>query len=164
MWFIGLGIVLCYFLLSIKIFLSDFVDVVLVVVKVVIVLVLIGIFGLVVDIFVINGLDVFIGYGCLLLVLFGVMVIVVFILNLFIVWWKICCNLYLFIFICLCESGVMVFFICSFVVNIFVNMGLLKCLGLCEEIYLFFILFGVNINMVGVVIIVIVLIFVVVYI
>lgn len=162
-WVVGFGFVLCYGNDIIKNLINDVFYVVIFIVKVVICFVLLGIFGLVFFILVIIGFEILWGYVQLLLVLVGCMLLVVLVINLLLVFWKICCNFYLLVFICLCESGVYVFFICSFVVNILVNMVLCEKLNLDCDIYLVFILLGVIINMVGVVIIIIVLMLVVVY-
>lgn len=68
------------------------------------------------------------------------------------------------VFFVLKESVIFVFFICSFVVNIFINMELVKVMDLNEEFYVVFILLGVMINMGGAVIMIIIMILVVVYI
>ena len=88
---------------------------VIVIVKLVICLVPLGIFGLVVVILVELGFDVLFGYLYLLVVLVGCMLLVVLLINLVLVYWKLCRNFYLLVFICLRESGIIVFFICSLV-------------------------------------------------
>lgn len=109
-----------------------------------------------------NGIGILGDYGFLILVLVGMMLFVVFVVNLIIVFVMMCKNFYFLVLWCLKDLGIIVFFICSFVVNIFVNMRLCEDLGLDKDIYLVFILFGVVINMVGVVIIINILILVVV--
>ncbi|EQA05239.1 dicarboxylate symporter family protein [Glaesserella parasuis 12939] len=148
-WSIGLGIALRHAAPSTKVLLNDFSDAVSFVVKVVIAFAPIGVFGLVAETMATNGADAFIGYARLLAVLLGAMAIVAFILNPLLVFWKIRRNPYPLTITCLRESGVTAFFTRSSAVNIPVNMGLAKRLGIKEEIYSIAIPLGANINMAG---------------
>lgn len=148
-WSIGLGIALRHAAPSTKVLLNDFSDAVSFVVKVVIAFAPIGVFGLVAETMATNGADAFIGYARLLAVLLGAMAIVAFMLNPLLVFWKIRRNPYPLTITCLRESGVTAFFTRSSAVNIPVNMGLAKRLGIKEEIYSIAIPLGANINMAG---------------
>ena len=128
---------------------SDFADVITIVVKWIIQFAPFGILGLVYSAVAQSGLEVFTTYGRLVLLLVGCMLFNAVLLNplwSFIVAGR---NPYPLLWKCLAESGLNAFFTRSSAANIPINMALCKKLGLDEDFYSVSIPLGATINMNG---------------
>ena len=128
---------------------SDFADVITIVVKWIIQFAPFGILGLVYSAVAQSGLEVFTTYGRLVLLLVGCMLFNAVLLNplwSFIVTGR---NPYPLLWKCLAESGLNAFFTRSSAANIPINMALCKKLGLDEDFYSVSIPLGATINMNG---------------
>ena len=128
---------------------SDFADVITVVVKWIIQFAPFGILGLVFMAVSQSGLVIFTTYGKLVLLLVGCMLFNAVVLNplwSFIVTGR---NPYPLLWRCLAESGLNAFFTRSSAANIPINMALCKKLGLDEDFYTVSIPLGATINMNG---------------
>ena len=128
---------------------SDFADVITVVVKWIIQFAPFGILGLVYSAVAQSGLEIFTTYGKLVLLLVGCMLCNAVLLNplwSFIVTGR---NPYPLLWKCLAESGLNAFFTRSSAANIPINMALCKKLGLDEDFYAVSIPLGATINMNG---------------
>ena len=145
---LGLGLKLVASPATIKV-VSDFADVVTLMVKWIIQFAPFGILGLVFSAVSESGLEIFTTYGKLVLLLVGCMVFNTLILNplwAFIATRK---NPYPLLWTCLKESGLNAFFTRSSAANIPINMALCKKLGLDEDFYSVSIPLGATINMDG---------------
>ncbi|MCR4824582.1 MAG: serine/threonine transporter SstT [Bacteroidales bacterium] len=128
---------------------SDFADVISLVVTWVIQFAPFGILGLVFSSVSEGGLDIFSTYGKLLALLVGCMCFTFFVVDPLIHFLLLRRNPYPLLFTCLKESGVNAFFTRSSAANIPVNMNLCKKLGLDEQFYSVSIPLGATINMDG---------------
>ncbi|UOO93649.1 serine/threonine transporter SstT [Vitreoscilla stercoraria] len=148
-WAIGLGIALRHASETTRKVVNDLSDGIGWIIKGVIRFAPLGIFGLVATTVADSGLGALLGYAHLLAVLLGSMLVVALVINPLLVWWKIRCNPYPLVFICLRESGITAFFTRSSAANIPVNMNLAKRLNLDYATYSVSIPLGATINMAG---------------
>lgn len=128
---------------------SDFADVITLVVKWIIQFAPFGILGLVFSAVSESGLDIFTIYGRLVLLLVGCMLFNTLVLNPL---WSFLAtrrNPYPLLWTCLKESGLQAFFTRSSAANIPINMALCKKLGLDKDFYSVSIPLGATINMNG---------------
>lgn len=128
---------------------SDFADVITLVVKWIIQFAPFGILGLVFSGVSESGLDIFTIYGRLVLLLVGCMLFNTLVLNPL---WSFLAtrrNPYPLLWTCLKESGLQAFFTRSSAANIPINMALCKKLGLDKDFYSVSIPLGATINMNG---------------
>lgn len=128
---------------------SDFADVITLVVKWIIQFAPFGILGLVFSAVSESGLDIFTIYGRLVLLLVGCMLFNTLVLNPL---WSFLAtrrNPYPLLWTCLKESGLQAFFTRSSAANIPINMTLCKKLGLDKDFYSVSIPLGATINMNG---------------
>ena len=128
---------------------SDFSEVITLMVKWVIQFAPFGILGLVFSSVSESGLEIFTTYGHLVLLLVGCMLANILIFNpliSFLMLWR---NPYPLLFTCLKESGLQAFFTRSSAANIPINLNLCKKLGLDEDFYSVSIPLGATINMDG---------------
>ena len=129
--------------------LSDFADVMSIIVRGIIQFAPIGIMGLVYNSVSESGLKIFYDYGKLILLEVGCVFIVIFISNPIIVAIVLRRNPYPLVLRCLWESGITAFFTRSSAANIPVNLELCKKLGLDKDFYSISIPLGATINMGG---------------
>ena len=148
-WAIGMGVAIRHAGDTTRTVLSDLSNGVTVIVRVVIRFAPLGIFGLVASTLATSGFGALLGYLHLLAVLIGSMLFVALVMNPLIVFWKLRCNPYPLVFLCLRESGITAFFTRSSAANIPVNMALSERLGLHEDTYSVSIPLGATINMAG---------------
>lgn len=128
---------------------SDFADVITLIVKWIIQFAPFGIMGLVFSAISESGLMIFTTYGKLVLLLVGCMLFNSLVLNPILSYIATRCNPYPLLWTCLKESGLNAFFTRSSAANIPINMGLCKRLGLDEDFYSVSIPLGATINMDG---------------
>ena len=128
---------------------SDFADVITVVVKWIIQFAPFGILGLVYSAVAQSGLEIFTIYGKLVLLLVSCMLFNAVLLNPLWSFIVTGCNPYPLLWKCLAESGLNAFFTRSSAANIPINMALCKKLGLDEDFYSVSIPLGATINMNG---------------
>lgn len=128
---------------------SDFSDVVSLVVGWVIQFAPFGILGLVFEAVSENGLSIFTTYGKLVVLLVSCMLIVALVIDPFIAFLFLKKNPYPLVFKCLKKSGLTAFFTRSSAANIPVNMKLCEELGLDKDFYSVSIPLGATINMDG---------------
>ncbi|MFI8336701.1 serine/threonine transporter SstT [Pseudomonas taetrolens] len=148
-WAIGMGIAIRHAGDTTRTVLNDLSNGVTLIVRVVIRFAPLGIFGLVASTLATAGFSALLGYLHLLAVLIGCMLFVALVVNPLIVFWKLRCNPYPLVFLCLRESGITAFFTRSSAANIPVNMALSERLGLHEDTYSVSIPLGATINMAG---------------
>ena len=148
-WAIGMGVAIRHAGDTTRTVLSDLSNGVTVIVRVVIRFAPLGIFGLVASTLATSGFGALLGYLHLLAVLIGSMLFVALVMNPLIVFWKLRCNPYPLVFLCLRESGITAFFTRSSAANIPVNMALSERLGLHEDTYSVSIPLVAPINMAG---------------
>ena len=129
--------------------LSDFADIMSLIVKGIIQFAPIGIMGLVYNSVSESGIRIFYDYGKLILLEVGCVFIVIFIINPILVTIVLRRNPYPLIMKCLWESGLTAFFTRSSAANIPVNLELCKKLGLDKDFYSISIPLGATINMGG---------------
>ena len=129
--------------------LSDFAELMSLIVKGIIQFAPIGIMGLVFNSVSNSGLRIFYDYGKLILLGVSCVFIVIFIINPIIVTIVLRRNPYPLIMRCLWESGITAFFTRSSAANIPVNLELCKKLGLDKDFYSISIPLGATINMGG---------------
>ncbi len=129
--------------------LSDFADIMSLIVKGIIQFAPIGIMGLVYNSVSESGIRIFYDYGKLILLEVGCVFIVIFIINPILVTIVLRRNPYPLIMRCLWESGITAFFTRSSAANIPVNLELCKKLGLDKDFYSISIPLGATINMGG---------------
>lgn len=145
---IGLGLKLIAKPSTIQV-VSDFADVITLIVKWIIQFAPFGIMGLVFSAVSESGLEIFTTYGKLVLLLVGCMLFNTLIMNPL---WSFVAtrrNPYPLLWACLKESGLNAFFTRSSAANIPINMALCKKLGLDEDFYSVSIPLGATINMNG---------------
>ena len=128
---------------------SDFSEVITLMVKWIIQFAPFGILGLVFSSVSESGLEVFTTYGHLVLLLVGCMLANTLIFNPLISFLLLRRNPYPLLFTCLKESGLQAFFTRSSAANIPINLNLCKKLGLDEDFYSVSIPLGATINMNG---------------
>ena len=128
---------------------SDFAEIISMIVRWIINLAPFGIMGLVYSNVATNGLAIFKDYGSLLLLLVGCMLAVALIIDPLIAGIVLRRNPYPLVFRCLKGSGVTAFFTRSSAANIPVNMELCEKLGLDRDMYAVSIPLGATINMDG---------------
>lgn len=128
---------------------SDFANVITLMVKWIIQFAPFGILGLVFSAVSESGLEVFTTYGRLILLLVGCMVFNTMVLNPLWSFFATGQNPYPLLWTCLKESGLNAFFTRSSAANIPINMALCKKLGLDEDFYSVSIPLGATINMDG---------------
>ncbi len=128
---------------------SDFADVITLIVKWIIQFAPFGIMGLVFSAISESGLMIFTTYGKLVLLLVGCMLFNSLVLNPILSYIATRRNPYPLLWTCLKESGLNAFFTRSSAANIPINMGLCKRLGLDEDFYSVSIPLGATINMDG---------------
>ena len=128
---------------------SDFADVITLLVKWIIQFAPFGILGLVFSAVSESGLEVFTVYGKLVLLLVGCMLFNATVFNPFLSFLAMRRNPYPLLWQCLKESGLNAFFTRSSAANIPINMNLCKKLGLEEDFYSVSIPLGATINMSG---------------
>ena len=128
---------------------SDFSEVITLMVKWVIQFAPFGILGLVFSSVSESGLEIFTTYGHLVLLLVGCMLANTLIFNPLISFLMLRRNPYPLLFTCLKESGLQAFFTRSSAANIPINLNLCKKLGLDEDFYSVSIPLGATINMDG---------------
>ena len=145
---LGLGLKLVASPGTIKV-VSDFADVITLMVKWIIQFAPFGILGLVFSAVSDSGLEVFTTYGRLVLLLVGCMVFNTMVLNPLWSFFATGQNPYPLLWTCLKESGLNAFFTRSSAANIPINMALCKKLGLDEDFYSVSIPLGATINMDG---------------
>lgn len=145
---LGLGLKLVASPGTIKV-VSDFADVITLMVKWIIQFAPFGIMGLVFSAVSDSGLEVFTTYGRLVLLLVGCMVFNTMVLNPLWSFFATGQNPYPLLWTCLKESGLNAFFTRSSAANIPINMALCKKLGLDEDFYSVSIPLGATINMDG---------------
>ena len=145
---LGLGLKLVASPGTIKL-VSDFADVITLMVKWIIQFAPFGIMGLVFSAVSDSGLEVFTTYGRLVLLLVGCMVFNTMVLNPLWSFFATGQNPYPLLWTCLKESGLNAFFTRSSAANIPINMALCKKLGLDEDFYSVSIPLGATINMDG---------------
>ena len=129
--------------------LSDFAELMSLIVKGIIQFAPIGIMGLVYNSVSESGIKIFVDYGKLILLEVGCVFIVIFIINPILVTIVLRRNPYPLILRCLWESGLTAFFTRSSAANIPVNLELCKKLGLDKDFYSISIPLGATINMGG---------------
>ena len=134
---------------STKKMMSDFAEIISMIVRWIINLAPFGIMGLVYSNVATNGLSIFKDYGSLLLLLVGCMLAVALIIDPLIAGIVLRRNPYPLVFRCLKGSGVTAFFTRSSAANIPVNMELCEKLGLDRDMYAVSIPLGATINMDG---------------
>ncbi len=145
---LGLGLKLVASPGTIKV-VSDFADVITLMVKWIIQFAPFGILGLVFSAVSDSGLEVFTTYGRMVLLLVGCMVFNTMVLNPLWSFFATGQNPYPLLWTCLKESGLNAFFTRSSAANIPINMALCKKLGLDEDFYSVSIPLGATINMDG---------------
>ena len=128
---------------------SDFADVVTLIVKWIIQFAPFGIMGLVFSAISQSGLEIFTTYGKLVLLLVGCMLFNSFVFNPILSYIATRKNPYPLLWTCLKESGLNAFFTRSSAANIPINMELCKKLGIEEDFYSVSIPLGATINMDG---------------
>jgi serine/threonine transporter len=128
---------------------SDFADVVALIVKWIIQFAPFGILGLVFSAVSESGLEIFTTYGRLVLLLVGCMAFNTLVMNPLWAFMATHKNPYPLLWACLKESGLNAFFTRSSAANIPINLALCKKLGLDEDFYSVSIPLGATINMNG---------------
>ncbi len=128
---------------------SDFADVITLLVKWIIQFAPFGILGLVFSAVSQSGLEIFTVYGKLVLLLVGCMLVNTLVFNPLLSFIAMRRNPYPLLWACLKESGLNAFFTRSSAANIPINMALCKKLGLEEDFYSVSIPLGATINMNG---------------
>ena len=128
---------------------SDFADVVALIVKWIIQFAPFGILGLVFSAVSESGLEIFTTYGRLVLLLVGCMAFNTLVMNPLWAFLSTHKNPYPLLWACLKESGLNAFFTRSSAANIPINLALCKKLGLDEDFYSVSIPLGATINMNG---------------
>ena len=128
---------------------SDFADVITLLVKWIIQFAPFGILGLVFSAVSQSGLEIFSVYGKLILLLLGCMLVNTLVFNPLLSFLAMRRNPYPLLWTCLKESGLNAFFTRSSAANIPINMALCKKLGLDEDFYSVSIPLGATINMNG---------------
>ena len=148
-WAVGMGIALRQGAEHTRQVMTDFSHGITLIIQAVIRLAPVGIFGLVASTIATNGTQVLAGYAHLLLVLIGCMLFIALVVNPAIVWWKLRCNPYPLVLMCLRESGVTAFFTRSSAANIPVNLAIAQRLNLDPTTSGVAIPLGATINMAG---------------
>lgn len=128
---------------------SDFADVITLLVKWIVQFAPFGILGLVFSAVSQSGLEIFTVYGKLVLLLVGCMLVNTLVFNPMLSFIAMRRNPYPLLWACLKESGLNAFFTRSSAANIPINMALCKKLGLEEDFYSVSIPLGATINMNG---------------